>query len=347
MKKFLGENESFKEIYSMFTGLTRSKLLLAGIEMKVFNHLTEPKSADAVAEAIDAHPGNTRVILDGLTACDLVVKKNDLYYNAPAAQTFLVEGSPTFIGQTLTSWVQMGCASLNDIPKLVKEGPPSFSPEAHLGSEEMWAQITVSNANYQRAGVQQAVRAVSELPEFSSFKKMLDLGGGPGVLGIAIVSAHPSMKGLIFDTAEVVKIAKTFIEEYEADNRMEVMAGDYLSDSIGDGYDLIWASNTLWFAKDNLDPLIKKIYDALNPGGVFISFHEGLTDERTKPDLVALSYVPVALMGQDMRFDQGFIADSMLRVGFKSVSSRTLDTGWGPMDLDIGRKKERGSGIGE
>jgi len=123
MKKFLGENESFKEIYSMFTGLTRSKLLLAGIEMKVFNHLTEPKSADAVAEAIDAHPGNTRVILDGLTACDLVVKKNDLYYNAPAAQTFLVEGSPTFIGQTLTSWVQMGCASLNDIPKLVKEGP--------------------------------------------------------------------------------------------------------------------------------------------------------------------------------------------------------------------------------
>jgi hypothetical protein len=43
-------------------------------------------------------------------------------------------------------------------------------------------------------------------------------------------------------------------------------------------------------------------------------------------------------MGQDMCFDQGFIADSMLQVGFKSIRSRTLDMPMGPMDLDIGRK---------
>jgi hypothetical protein len=48
----------------------------------------------------------------------------------------------------------------------------------------------------------------------------------------------------------------------------------------------------------------------------------------------------MVLMGQDMAFDQGFIADSMLRVGFKSARSHTLNTDWGPMDLDIGRKQE-------
>ncbi len=42
--------------------------------------------------------------------------------------------------------------------------------------------------------------------------------------------------------------------------------------------------------------------------------------------------------GQDMQFDQGEIADSMLRVGFRSVRSRTLDTDGGPMDPDVGRK---------
>ena len=207
-----------------------------------------------------------------------------------------------------------------------------------MGSEEMWAQVTVINANYQRAGAQQAAQAVSELPEFSSFKRMLDLGGGPGLLGIAIASAHPSMKSIIFDRPAIVKVAETFIKEYEMEDRMEVMAGDYLSDPIGSGYDLIWASATLNFARYNLDPLIKKIYDALNPGGVFISFQEGLTDERTKPEIMALNSIPTALMGQDMCFNQGEIADSMLRVGFKSVRSRTLDTDWGPMDLDIGRK---------
>jgi hypothetical protein len=44
------------------------------------------------------------------------------------------------------------------------------------------------------------------------------------------------------------------------------------------------------------------------------------------------------LSGQDIYFNQGFIADAMLRAGFKSVRSSTLDTIWGPMDLDVGRK---------
>ena len=104
------------------------------------------------------------------------------------------------------------------------------------------------------------------------------------------------------------------------------------------GYDLIWASNTLNFARDGMDSLMKKIYDALNPGGVFISFCEGLTHERTKPDFVVTSMMSIALMGQDMCFDQGEIGDSMRRVGFKSVRSRTLDAPWGAADLDIGRK---------
>ncbi len=109
-------------------------------------------------------------------------------------------------------------------------------------------------------------------------------------------------------------------------------------DKYASRYDLIWASNTLNFGKNDLDSLMKKIYDALNPGGVFISFCEGLTHERTKTDFVVLSMMSIALMGQDMCFEQGGIGDSMLRVGFKSVRSRTLDAPWGAADLDIGRK---------
>ena len=59
--------------------------------------------------------------------------------------------------------------------------------------------------------------------------------------------------------------------------------------------------------------------------------------ESTVPAAAWWSHI-YAIAGQDMCFDQGEIADSMLRVGFRSVRSRTLDTDWGPMDLDIGRK---------
>jgi hypothetical protein len=339
MRKFPEVNVSFEELYRMLITPIQSKLLLTGIELKVFDQLSEPRSANAVAESLGTHPENTRLFLDGLAASDLTVKRNGLYQNTPVTQTFLVEGSPTFLGQLFTLSTQMWDAGLDDLPKLVKEGPPSPSPEADMSSEEFWVQWAVSMANGERAGVaQQAVEIVSKLPEFPSFKKMLDLGGGPGLIGMAIVASHLIMKGVIFDKPATVKVARTFIKEYEMEDRMGVLAGDYNCDSIGAGYDLIWASNTLNFARHDLDSLMKKIYDALNQGGVFISFCEGLTNERTKTDFLVLSMMSIALMGQDMCFDQGEIADSMLRVGFKSVRSRTLDTDWGPMDLDIGRK---------
>jgi hypothetical protein len=43
-------------------------------------------------------------------------------------------------------------------------------------------------------------------------------------------------------------------------------------------------------------------------------------------------------MGQEVGVDQGYVADSMLRVGFKSVRSQNIDTFMGSVDLDIGRK---------
>lgn len=42
---------------------------------------------------------------------------------------------------------------------------------------------------------------------------MLDLGGGPGLHGIAIVAEHPSMRGVIFDRPSVAKGAEEFIAD--------------------------------------------------------------------------------------------------------------------------------------
>jgi len=332
MKMLPKVNVSFGDLYRMVVAPVRSKLLLTGIELKVFNQLSEPKSADAVAQAIGTHPRNTRVFLDSLTAIDLLQKKNGLYRNSPITQAFLVEDSPTYLGAVLQMLHSQ--ISLENLSKLIKEGPPP-TPEMTV-SEEMFAQELASS---ERAGnAQIMVEVVSELPEFPSFRKMLDLGGGPGLIGMAVVAAHPSLKGVIFDLPPMVKVAEAFIKEYGMEDRMEVLGGDGFRDSIGEGYDLVLVCFSLQGYKDKLDSVVKKVYDALNPSGVFISYFYGLTHERTKPEICVLSLLSTALAGHDAGFDQGFVADSMLRVGFKSVRSRTLNTPWGPIELDIARK---------
>jgi hypothetical protein len=53
---------------------------------------------------------------------------------------------------------------------------------------------------------------------------------------------------------------------------------------------------TLNFAEDQLDPIMKKIFSALTPGGVFINFNDGLTHENTQPETIVLNWLPPALM---------------------------------------------------
>lgn len=330
-------NLDFGELYRMLFPPIRLKLLLTGIELKVFNYLSGPTSPEYVAQAISSHPRNTRVFLDGLAAIDLVQKCNGLYQNAPLAQAFLVEGNPTYLGPLLNLMAKSDSA-LEDLTKLVKEGPPP-KPQIPQFSEGMLEQGAVMMANTERAGdAQIAVNMVSKLPEFSSLQKILDLGGGPGIIGMAIVAAHSSAKGVVFDLPPVVKIAETFIREYGMEHRMGVLGGDFNRDSIGGGYDLVYSSNSLQFAQD-IDLVIKKVYDSLNPKGVFVSiFGFSQTHERTKPENLVLGLLSMALMGREQEFVHGHVAESMLRVGFRSVRSQTLDTAWGPMELDVGRR---------
>jgi len=332
---------SSEELYRMLYAPVKTKLLTTGIELKVFNHLSKPKSPEEVAGAIGClgcHPKSTMLFLNGLAACDLIEKHNGLYQNAPVAQAFLVEGSPTYLGDGFVSQARINDAILNDLPGLIRRGP-ALHPEENNADPQKWGQAASWLANEERAGMaQQMSDLVSGLPEFLSFRKMLDLGGGPGVFGIAMVAKHPTMRGVIFDRKPVVEVAERFIKEYGMEGWIEVLAGDYNFDSIGGDYDFIWASATLNFAKENLDSVIKKIYEALNPGGVFMNLSGGLTDEGTKPDFHVLWSMGWAMTGPVTAFDQGCIADTILNAGFRSVRSRTLSTAYGPMDLDIARK---------
>jgi predicted O-methyltransferase YrrM len=335
MKSLPEVNLSFEPLTRILYGAVPTSLLLTAIELKVFSHLAEPTTAESLAGRIASHPQTTRLFLDALTANELLHKREGRYWNTPLANTFLVEGRPTYLGDVLRSLAEYVRPSLENMTTLVRDGhaPPVVFADPSLQERE-----TEISANCQRAGrAQQAAAIVARLPEFPRMKKMLDLGGGAGLIGMAIVTAHPTMNGVIFDKPEVVQVAERFIREYELEDRVAVSGGDYSRDPIGQGYDLVWTSFTLNFYRKNLDRIIQKIHAALDPGGVYVSLAEGLTDERTKPTMMINA---MALSESDLWFEEGEIARSMLRVGFRSVHSRPMHgpQPHGPATVDVARK---------
>jgi len=339
MKKIPEVKNDFGELYEKLLTNQETNLFIAAIELGIFQELSDWKSPEDLAKTLCLNSRNTAILLNSLASLDLIEKKDGRFRNAPAAAEFLEVKNDIYLGDFFLSCYRWYSIPAGDICDLVRDGPAERRmPE--IESEETWAGQARLSANYQRAGmVQLAVRLVSSLPEYRSFGKMLDLGCGPGLFGTAITMGHPSMNAVLFDRPAVAGVAEEVVKEYGMGDRIEVVGGDYIDDPIGEGYDLVWASMTLNFSGDRLNEVIKKIHDSLNPGGVFISFSDGKTNEGTKPKEMVIGTLMPALYGDDMGLNEGVIAGAMIEAGFASVQSRAMMTPIGEVMVDIARKR--------
>ncbi len=328
-----------KPLFDFLYGTTRSWLMITAIELKVFDLTIENKTARDIAAALETHKINTTLFLNALCAIELLTKENDAYRNTALSDTFLVQGKDCYLGELLMHCDQWHFKTRQQMAEAIKNGPgPDAETFDDMGT--MFAAHVKAMGNYSRTGNAQGIaKEISKLPEFDRMKKMLDLGGAHGMDCIAVIQKSAALKGVIFDTPAVIKITRDIIAEYDMEKRIAVMEGDYATDHIGSGYDLIYAKATLNFFKDNLHPLFAKIHDALNPGGVFVSVHDGLTQEGTRPSDMVISWLPTSLSSRDLSFDRDIIPDAMLEAGFRTVKTTPIPFSMcGSMDMCIGRK---------
>jgi ubiquinone/menaquinone biosynthesis C-methylase UbiE len=224
----------------------------------------------------------------------------------------------------------------------VQQGPEAAGD---IADEGVWEENARVSINFCRSGrAQRIAERVASLSEFPAFSRILDLGAGPGVIGIAVATAHPTLTCDLYDRRAVCKVADEVIAEYGMADRVRSVAGDYMNDPIGDSYDLVMANYTLNFYRNRLDEIMKKVHLALRPGGVFLVTSDGLTDEKTAPPGTVFSWLSMALQGIDLSFKRGEISEAMLRAGFVSTQSEILSDiavePHGPVEMIVGRKAE-------
>ena len=338
MSRIPRTRHSWGDLYRLVSTNIESSLLLTAIKWKIFDFLREPVYAYEVAGGLGFHSGNTELFLNALAGMGVIHKEEGRFVNSERSDELLVSDCPTYLGAFflhVNEWNEKLSANIDG---LMKNGPIERG-ERDMTDGAPWAESARLSAAYQYGGdAQHIARIVSGLPEFYGMRKMLDLGGGAGFFAMAVVEAHPDMRGIVFEQPPVAAVTEEFIQKYEFDSRVSVMAGNYMTDNLGEGYDFVFAGSTLNFHRHALDVLFKKVYDALNPGGVFMTHQDGLTDERTKPSSHVVGFLSTGLMGLDFGIEQGEISDAMLRAGFKTVRSFTKHSDIGDMDIDIARR---------
>ncbi|MFS0515436.1 class I SAM-dependent methyltransferase [Nostoc sp. UIC 10607] len=101
--------------------------------------------------------------------------------------------------------------------------------------------------------------------------KVLDLGAGTGLYSGMVQSVFPNAEFTLLDLApEMLEKAK--LRFSKMGKSPKILIGDYIETDLGDSYNLIISALSIHHLSDfDKELLYQRIYDVLNPGGMFVN----------------------------------------------------------------------------
>ncbi len=128
---------------------------------------------------------------------------------------------------------------------------------------------------------QMAITGILAAYDFSTIRRMIDVGGGAGTLTVAILAAYPAMRAAVFDLPRLAESTTRNLKESGVGERAEFIAGDFFK-AVPKGADALVLKNIVhdWDDRQNLR-LLRNCRKALPKGGKLIVI-ERLMPEKVK-----------------------------------------------------------------
>jgi len=320
------------EIQVPLRAFMESRILLTALDLDVFTAVQTGGTAAAVASDRDVAIEGAERLLDALVSLGFLVKRGDVYANAPLAARFLAEGSPDdardALKHNLSLWRRW--STLTD----------AVTAGHAVGVQEMaergddW---TVPFIAAMDRGAAQRAPLVVQAVGARGVRRMLDVGGGSGAYSIAFARANADLRAEILDLRTVLPIAEGHVREAGLADRVTTRAGDLRTDDLGSGYDLVLLSSIChMLGPDENRDLLSRAARALAPGGRVVVSDFVLDEDGTGPRQAVLFSINMLVgtpSGRSYRESEyrAFLGEA----GLVGVERARLP---GPAHLVIGRK---------
>lgn len=272
------------------TGLAfwASKTLLSAVEMGVFTELADgPEKFENLRGRLGLHPRSARDFLDTLVALKFLGRTGDTYCNTPETELFLDRRKPSYIGGIL----EMANSRLYGFWNHLTEGLRTGQQQNEARHNEGAPTFEALYADPARLrGFLKAMSAIShganleigkKVP-WAKYKTFADMGSAQGDLAVQIALANPHLNGVGVDLAECGPIFEEYVAANNVCDRVRFIAGNFFQDLMPTT-DVITMGHILhdWDLEEK-KMLVRKAYDALNPGGALVVYDAIIDDDRSK-----------------------------------------------------------------
>ncbi len=297
--------------------------LHAGVKLDLFTVLGEKKcTCQDIAGRINADPRALAMLLNALTAMELLVKEGDTWANTPQSTLFLRKDMPRYIGYMILHHQNL-VESWSRLDQAVKTGSPVRGRVSHHSEE--------ARENFLMGMFTLAMGLAPDLVpkiDLTGRKHLLDLGGGPGTWAIFFCRHNPALTATVYDLPTTRPFAEKTIARFNMADRVKFSDGNYVDGPISGLYDVAWLSHI--FHGEGMDDcrrVIRKTVNALKPGGRIIIHDFILNDTMDGPLFPALFALNMLVGTQSGRtYSENQIKDMLKQAGVKKIRRIPVDT---------------------
>ncbi len=220
-----------------------------------------------------------------LVALKLLQRTDGLYSNTPEADLFLDRAKPSYVGGLLEMLNARLFGFWNNFTEALRTGQPQNESKHGIDTFAELYKNTDTLRQFLSAMSGLSVpgaQAMAQKFPWKNYKTFADVGCAQGAAPVQIASAHSHLKGTGFDLPQVQPVFEEYVAAHGLSDRLRFQPGSFFTDPLPQ-VDVIVMGHVLHdWDLETKKTLIKKVYDALPPGGAFIAYEALIDDDRNQ-----------------------------------------------------------------
>ncbi|WP_321470239.1 methyltransferase [uncultured Paludibaculum sp.] len=310
-----------QQVLGIISGFWLSRAVQVAATLEIPDLLADgPRDANDLAAASRTHAPSLYRLLRALASAGVLRELPGQCFEATALSNLLRKDVPGSMRSTaITELGLMHYASWGNLIDTLRTGDYAFQttfqtdPWTYLkGHPELGAIFNDSMTNVTKV----MQRAILEAYDFSPYRKIVDLGGGQGLLLKAMLEASPQARGVLFDAPQVVEQARQVLRDEPAAERIEFDAGDFFQGVTagGDLYTMKWILHDWADAESRL--ILQNIRKVMAPGARVLVL-DMVLPEPNVPDFGPMMDLNMLVMTGGRERTEAEFADLLTSAGLR------------------------------
>lgn len=322
------------EVNQLLKMYLASAALGAALELRLFWRLAEkPADVEGISQAFGIPFNRCRSWLELLTSLNLLERQDESYAPSSTARTAILE---TYSQETWAFLAQEARAQYlagNDLTLHISH-PSSVWVAQGLEKPNYVAQMAKNPERARRFTRmlyeihRPLAEKLAETLDLTGVRRLMDLGGGSGVVSLALLRRHSQLTAVVVDIANVCDTGKEIAAETPMAERITYHAADFLQDELPTGFDMVLECDVGIYTEE----LFRELHACLNAGGQLVIL-DWLAHQGCQSSLQRLTNVFLSSLGTSgfTTATDAEVQNLLVQAGFHHVSEQTLTGQW-PFD---------------